>query len=222
MRYFKALLLTFLLLTSVNVFAQKATKLFNGKNLNGWYAFNAEHGKPTKADQLFQAQDGMIRLFGPTVGYLMSKKSYTEFEITAEFRWNIAEGFEHKSTKKNSGLMYLVPETAKDTIWPQGIQFQIKEGATGDFILLKNVTIEKNGERNDPGASVVLPKDIAAENKPGEWNQITIRVEDGKISQYLNGRLVNEGQQASVKKGRILLQYEGFPIDFKNIHILKL
>lgn len=222
MRLFKALPLTLLLLISVNIFAQKAEKLFNGKNLKGWYAFDAEHGKYPKADQLFQSQDGMIRLFGPSAGYLMSKKSYSEFELTAEFRWNIEDGFEHKSTTKNSGLMYLVPETAKDTIWPQGIQFQIKEGSTGDFILLQNVTIVKSGERNEPGRSVVLQKDIAAENTVGDWNEITIRVEDGKITQYLNGRLVNEGQQASVKTGRILLQYEGFPIDFKNIQVLKL
>ena len=65
--------------------------------------------------------------------------------------------------------------TAKDTLWPQGIQFQIKEGATGDFILLQNVTLEQNGARNEPGRSVVISKSENAENAAGEWNQIEIK-----------------------------------------------
>ncbi|WP_163707531.1 3-keto-disaccharide hydrolase [Mangrovibacterium lignilyticum] len=209
-------------LSGINSYAQKPSQLYNGKNLNGWYAFDSASGKHKKANELFQASDNMIRMFGPEAGYLMSKKSYNEFELTAEFRWNTVENFTRKNNKKNSGLMYLVPESAKDTLWPQGIQFQIKEGSTGDFILLQNVTLEQKGTRNDPGRSVVLGKDKDAEMPTGEWNKIRIRVESGKVSQYLNGELVNEGIKPSVNNGRILLQYEGFPIDFRNIEITKL
>jgi hypothetical protein len=202
--------------------AQKSTPLFNNENLAGWYAFSQEDGKQTDAEELFRVSNQMIRLYGTKAGYLMSKKSFGEFVLTAEFRWNTDETFGRKSQKKNSGLMYLVPKSAKDTLWPRGIQFQIKEGATGDFILLQNVTLEQNGARNKPGQSVVISKSENTEKAAGEWNHIEIRVEKGHISQYLNGRLVNEGDHPSVTKGRILLQYEGYPIDFRNIEIRKL
>lgn len=214
-------LLLILLLFGLTAGAQKSTSLFNGKNLKGWYAFT-ESGKANKPETVFKAEGGLIRLYGPTAGYLMSTKSFGSFELTAEFRWNTDTTFVRKSPKMNSGLMYLVPVTAKDTLWPQGIQFQIKEKSTGDFVLLQQVTIEQNGKPSAPGRSVVLTKTEDAEKPAGEWNQLTVRVENGVVSQYLNGRLVNRGSNPSVTGGRILLQYEGFPIDFRNLHIHQL
>ncbi|PTN09736.1 DUF1080 domain-containing protein [Mangrovibacterium marinum] len=202
--------------------AQKSKALFNQENLSGWYAFSKEDGKLEHAEDLFRVSDQMIHLYGPKAGYLMSQKSFREFVLKAEFRWNTDTTFSRKSSKKNSGLMYLVPKSAKDTLWPQGIQFQIKEGATGDFILLQHVTLEQNGTRNQPGPSVVVKRTDDAEKEAGQWNQIEIRVENGEIKQLLNGKLVNEGRYPSVTKGRILLQYEGYPIDFRNIEIQKL
>ena len=55
-----------------------------------------------------------------------------------------------------------------------------------------------------------------------EWNTLVITSYNGTITQELNGKLVNEGKAASVTKGRILLQYEGYPIDFKQVVILRL
>lgn len=215
-------LFSLLILISGALSAQKNINLFNWENLKGWYAFSSEDGILKDAETLFHVDNQVIRLYGPKAGYLMSKKSFSEFTLKAEFRWNTDENFERKSQKKNSGLMYLVPASAKDTLWPQGIQFQIKEGSTGDFILLQNVTIEQNGARNEPGRSVVVKNSGNTEKTAGEWNQLEIRVDKGEIKQFLNGKLVNEARYPSVTKGRILLQYEGYPIDFKNIVIQKL
>ena len=56
-------------------------------------------------------------------------------------------------------------------------------------------------------------------NPYGEWNHVVIRSCNGKISQYLNSILVNECTEASSREGRISLNYEGSPIDFKNIQL---
>ena len=45
---------------------------------------------------------------------------------------------------------------------------------------------------------------------------------NGKIKQYLNGKLVNEATDASSREGRISLNYEGSAIDFKNIKLRKI
>lgn len=210
------------LLVGFQSFAHQSKKLIHRNNLKGWYAYSADNGKPEKATDLFELTNGVIRMYGPHAGYLMSEQTFSDFELTAEFRWNTDSTFTRKSNKKNSGFMYLVPESTPDTLWPKGIQFQIKEGASGDFILLQQVSLEQDGKTIAPGRSVVVKCTSLEEKTSGEWNQIRIRVEKGHIQQYLNGKLVNEGENPSVTSGRILLQYEGFPIDFKEIYIQEL
>ncbi len=211
-----------LLLIPGCTFAQKSIQLFNGKNLEGWYAFEPETGKLTSASDLFSVENGIIRLFGPNAGYLMSDKSFHEFRLTVEFRWNTDTSFVRKNNRMNSGVMYLVPTNTPDMLWPKGIQFQIKEGATGDFILLQEVTLTVNGKKTEPGKSIVAQRLADAENPHGEWNTLMVTFKDGKITQELNRKLVNEGSDPSVTEGRIMLQYEGFPIDFRKVEIKKL
>jgi hypothetical protein len=214
-----------LLLLSIpkNAIAQKSIPLFNHKNLNGWYAFEPETGKHKQGLELFAVENQMIRCYGKKAGYLMSKKAFRNFKLKVDYKWNSDSTFTRKSNTKNSGVMYLVPKKTPDQLWPKGIQFQIKEGgATGDFVLLQEVTLTVNGIQTQAGKSVVSKRFQEAENPINDWNTLVITSNNGTITQELNGKLVNEGKEASVKKGRILLQYEGYPIDFKTIEIIRL
>nr|WP_294785175.1 DUF1080 domain-containing protein [uncultured Flavobacterium sp.] len=186
--------------------------------MNDWYAFTKTNPARQEPSKVYEFTDGMIRMHGEDNGCLMSKKSYKNFELTLEFRWNLEEKYKMKGTK-NSGVMYNIPLDASDKIWPKGIQFQIKENTTGDFIFLDQVTAKVNGKLIEAGASVVSPKFLANENAYGEWNSVVIKSFNGKIMQYLNGKLVNECTEASSTEGKISLNYERSPIDFKNIRI---
>lgn len=115
--------------------------------------------------------------------------------------------------------MYNIPTDSPDRIWPKGIQFQIKENTTGDFIFMDQITAKVNGKLVEPGASVTSPKFSENEKPYGEWNSITIRSINGKITQFLNEKLVNECVEASSVEGRISLNYEGSAIDFRNIRL---
>lgn len=202
--------------------SQKTIKLFNQKNLAGWYAYEPVSGKQKDAAKVFHADKKMIRMYGEKLGYLMSEKSFQNFKLTVQYKWNLDSTFSRKSTKKNSGIMYLVPNATPDTLWPQGIQFQVKEGATGDFVMLQGVTMEIKGKKNEAGKSVVSPRFEDAEKPFGEWNTVVVTCQNGYVKQELNGKLVNEGTKASVSEGRILLQYEGYPIDFRKLFIKEL
>ena len=215
-------LVSILIICSQWAYSQKNIKLFNGKDLNGWYAFNEESGKKENAIEIFNVENKMIRMYGTKAGYLMSNMEFSDFKLTMEYRWNLDTTFARKNNSKNSGVMYLVPKESSDMLWPKGIQFQIKENATGDFVLLQDVTLVIKGEKSVPGKSVVCKRFVDAEKPFGEWNTVEIISENGKITQMLNGKLVNEGTDASVQKGRILLQYEGFPIDFRKLEIKKI
>ncbi|MBD0725012.1 hypothetical protein B6A10_07460 [Flavobacterium sp. L1I52] len=207
---------------SQNNNAQKRIALFNQKDLKGWYAFGEEKGKANNASELFSVENNMIRMYGPKAGYLMSEQSFRNFELTVEFRWNTDSQFAKKSNSKNSGVMYLVPSETPDFLWPKGIQFQIKEGASGDFVLLQEVTLNINGTKTEAGKSVVSKRFADAEKPIGEWNKLQVISKNGVITQKLNGKLVNKGIESSVTEGRILLQYEGYPIDFRKVCIKKI
>ena len=189
---YRLLLMTLLVIPQIAT-AQTTIQLFNHENLDGWYAYEPESGKHTDASELFSVEDNMIRLYGDKVGYLMSERSFRDFKLTVEFRWNTDTTFVRKRDSKNSGVMYLVPQDIPDTLWPKGIQFQIKEGATGDFVLLQEVTLIINSKRTGPGRSVVAKRFVDAAKPVGEWNTLVVTYKNNKIDQNLNGELVNEG-----------------------------
>ena len=222
MNFLYSLLLTALLIVPGFTVAQTSTQLFNGENLNGWYAYEPGSGKHINASDLFSVENHIIRLYGNKPGYLMSDQSFHNFKLTVEFRWNTDTTFVRVRDSKNSGLMYLVPKETPDTLWPKGIQFQIKEGFTGDFILLHEVALTVKGKKIEPGESVVVSRFENAANPIGDWNTLVVTFANGKIKQELNGKLVNEGTEPSVSEGRILLMYEGYPIDFRKVEIKKL
>jgi hypothetical protein len=201
--------------------AQKRISLFNQNDLKGWYAFGEESGKHNNAADLFSVENNMIRMYGSKAGYLITEQSFKNFQLTVEFRWNTDANFVRKNNSKNSGVMYHVPVETPDILWPKGIQFQIKEGATGDFVLLQEVTLNINGTKTEAGKSVVSKRFTDAEKPIGEWNTLVVTSKNGVITQKLNGKIVNQGTESSVTEGRILLQYEGFPIDFRKVNIKK-
>ena len=222
---FNSLLITFFLLSTLfalKMQAQSTIKLFNQKNLKGWCAYEPVFGKQKDATKIFYVDKKIIHLDGDKIGYLMSEKSFKNFQLTVEYKWNIDSTIIRKNSKKNSGIMYLVPATTPDTLWPKGIQFQIKEGATGDFVFLQNVILQVKGKQTEAGKSVVSPRFEDAEKPFGEWNTIVITSLNGNIKQELNGKVVNEGIQMEISEGRILLQYEGYPIDFRKVLVRKL
>jgi hypothetical protein len=60
----------------------------------------------------------------------------------------------------------------------KGIQYQVKEGGTGDFVLLQEVTLLVKGKQTEPGKSV-SSKFSDAEKPVGEWNTAVINANIG-------------------------------------------
>lgn len=212
---FNKFIVAFTLLFLLNSCAVQQKRL----STNDWYAFTKTSTDRIEPSKIYEFTDGMIRMYGENIGYLMTKKSYKNFELSLDFRWNIEEKFNRGKAKKNSGVMYNIPVDSPDNIWPKGIQFQIKENTTGDFIFLDQITAKVKGKLVEAGASVTSPKFNENEKSYGEWNTLVIQSFDGKIIQYLNGKLINECEEASATEGKISLNYEGSPIDFKNIQL---
>ncbi|OHX64811.1 hypothetical protein NH26_23270 [Flammeovirga pacifica] len=173
------------------------------------------HSNPA---DLFIIEDEVIRFHGKKIAYLMTDKSYENFELSLEYRWNTDSTFIKRSKNKNSGVMYLISPLIQDKIWPKGIQFQVKEGNTGDIILIDGYSLDVE-DAKQAGKNIIATRYKDSSNATGDWNTITIRSRKGEIIQKLNGKVINKGKNPETQKGKILLQYEGYPIDFRNITI---
>jgi hypothetical protein len=192
----------------------EAVKLFNGKDFTGWKRF-LQPGSKAKPEDVWSVKDGVIVCKGKPFGYLLTEKEYGDYVLELEWRWPDKPG--------NSGVFVHV--SGPDKIWPKGVEAQLFSGHAGDFWLVDGFKLEVDPTRQDPKnkrhySRMKTPKDV--EKPAREWNKYTITCKGDTIKLVINGQLVNQGKNAERTKGKILLQSEGAPIEFRNIKLTPL
>jgi hypothetical protein len=202
--------------------AQQSESLFNGKDLSGWYVFL--RGQPIGQDsvKVFTVEDGLLRVSGQTFGYIATTKSYSNFHLILEFKWGVQKHAPRLERKRDSGVLYYFSSSSPDKIWPRSIECQIQEGDCGDFWLVDSTSLTVNGKYYAPTRNQQVVKTSDNEKPYGEWNTLEIVARDGKCTHIMNGVVVNEGTDASVRNGKIALQSEGAEVFYKNIKLKEL
>lgn len=134
-------------------------------------------------------------------------------------------------------------------VWMESIECQLIEGGTGDFILVKGKNqpkltvparmIGKQWYYDPRGEPRVFPpgranwygrdpmwKDVKGfrgkndvERPVGEWNTLECICDGGRITNILNGKVVNAGTNASHTRGKLLFQSEGAELFFRRIDL---
>ncbi len=196
--------------------------LLNGKDLNGWDIFLQKIGLNNDPEHNFSVEDGSVHVRGKDLGYIRTKKSFTNYHFKVEFKWGEKRWPPREGAKRDAGICYNIPDNEPDSIWPRSIECQIQEGDVGDFWLLSGSTIEVDGQTNIPSNHTRVIKKKDAEKPTGEWNTVEVISCNGRCIQVVNGVVVNEGENASVKNGRILLQSEYSEVYYRNAEIRKL
>ena len=188
-------------------------KLFNGKDLSGWTFFLDKSGPNAdgsmKMEDVWTVEGGKIRCAGVPNGYLRTTADYRDFVLTLEWRWAEKPG--------NSGVLLRV--VGPDKIWPKTIEAQLQSGNAGDFWLMDGARLDTDPSRTDPKAANHRQKVKAAEKPAGEWNVYEITMDGHWVLLKVNGEVVNEGTGAEEVAGKIALQSEGAPIEFRNIRL---
>ena len=202
--------------------------LFNGENLEGWKAFNAD------TITQWKVEDGALA-FTPTEGErsgsenLISKDEFSNFELSLE--WKISEA-------GNSGIIWGVQEDKKfKEPYLTGAEIQVLDN--------QKHPDAKNGPIRQAGAlyDMVPPsKDVT---KPvGEWNQTVIKIDHvanlgtvttngEKITEFpvhgdewdkmVKGSKFKDWQDfGKYRSGHIALQDHGNKVWYRNIKIKKL
>lgn len=154
-------------------------------------------------------EGGVVVCRGEPVGYLATREGYSDFELTLDWRWTGKPG--------NSGILVALGEPSTDRVWPRCVQVQLKANAAGELIPMEGFP----SNELKPGAKSVPRAAEVTEAKPGEWNTCRVVVHAGTVECWINGvaacRLTGCGDTA----GRIGLQLEGAPFEYRNVALQK-
>jgi hypothetical protein len=204
-------------------------KLFNGKDLDGFYTYLESKEKNQDPAKVFQVHDGMIHVSGTEFGYFATEAEYENYRLTVEFKWGEKTHPPRQGKARDSGILYHF--VGPDKVWPKSIEFQMIEGGTGDVILVDGAALTVGGVSRTEGRfdrfgkgpweDVVGYRDPGNEvEKPhGEWNLLELVASGGTVKYFVNGKLVNEGARAHPTRGKILFQSEGAELFYRRIEL---
>ena len=178
--------------------------LWNGRNFNDW-SFHLED-QSVDPNQVWEIRDGVIYCSGQPNGYMRTSQSYATYKLHVEWRWPEEAG--------NSGVFLHMQEP--DNIWPKSIECQLMAGNAGDFVAFADVNFS---ERTDMSSRVVRKMAESSENPAGEWNAYDITCSGDSIRVEVNGVLQNVATGTTIQQGKICLQSEGAPIEFRNVYL---
>ena len=183
---------------------QSQQDLFNGKDLTGWKLFIPD--KNVDVNTVWSVKDSVIHCTGRPAGYMRTEADYSNYKLHVEWRWDKRKG--------NSGV--LVHMSEPDKVWPKSIECQLQADNAGDFWAIGGADF---AEHLDKSTRRVAKKQPSNEKPLGEWNEYDIYCQGDTIRPYVNGVLQNEATQTTINYGKICLQSEGAPIEFRNIYI---
>ena len=182
------------------------TKLFNGKDFEGWTAFLKDDGK---LEDVWSIDDGVLICTGQPAGYIRTKDQYANFILKLEWRWS-----PEKNQPGNSGVLFRC--VGEDKVWPACIEAQLQHENAGDFWNIGEFPMKTDPARLK-GRNT--KKTHMAERPVGQWNEYEIIVNHGDITLIVNGETLNTATEAKEVPGWIALQSEGAEIHFRNIRL---
>jgi len=166
--------------------------LLDGSSMDGWYPVGNAN---------WRVEGGAVvadKLTGKATGFLVSDKSYRDFELHVEF-W--------ASDDANSGVYMRCgnPVVFTDKIcYEANIFDQRKDPSYGTGALVHHAKVEP------------MPK------AGGKWNTYDITVKGTHIVLVLNGVKTVDVNNDQLKDGQIALQYAQGAIKFRNVRIKEL
>ncbi len=156
-------------------------KLYNGKNFDGLTTWLSDD-KHDNSRGVFSINDGIIHITGNGFGYVRTNKRYRDYHLIVEFKWGERTWLHRKKGARDSGVIVHCtgPDGGCSNVFMAGIEAQIIEGGTGDFIAVDGVDVD--GTKIPASISVETEKDRDGElvwkagGKPATVTDTTMRI----------------------------------------------
>ena len=158
--------------------ATTSISLFNGKDLTGWYTWEAipdssanvpgmernEEGHDTQpvglnTDPLdvfsVVEMDGApaIRISGQIMGILVTDKEYENYHLHLQFKWGNKNWPPRENGPRDSGVLYnsIGPEGHWGGVWMKSVEYQVNEKEVGDMYAVDTVFVEIPAVKDSTG-----------------------------------------------------------------------
>lgn len=198
--------------------------LFDGKSTDHWRGYKKDH-LPAE----WKIEDGTLALTRKGGGYIVTKEQFEHFDLRLD--WKISEG-------GNSGLLFRVSEDPQyKYVYETGPEVQILDDERHPDAKKGKEGTHKAGANYD-----LMPPMKPAVKPAGEWNHLRLKVKNGHVQCWLNGKKVQDYQLGSpgwkelvaqskfatmpqygkTVSGHISLQDHGDKVWFRNIRIRRL
>jgi hypothetical protein len=178
----------------------KKISLFNGKDLSGWKIYGTEKWYVDNGNLV--CESGQDKKYG----YLATEKFYKDFDFSCDFL---------QESNGNSGIFFRSTITGTKI---SGWQCEVapKDHDSGGIY-----------ESYGRGWLVQIPDDKENILKPGEWNNMRIKVVGAHVQTWLNGTLMTDfsDEKIGAANGSIALQIHdggGIKVRWKNLEIKEL
>lgn len=214
-----------------------------GPDLAGWTVW-LDPSVPADPTAVVRVVDGALHVLDvePTdrampFGYALTEEMQGDFLLSFEYRWEGPRFAPRADDKRDSGVLYLVPEDAEDAIWPTAMELQIQEDDTGDVHQLwgrtrpSYATTQTAGVYDPDGArrrwTAPLRRRALLEHATG-WNRVELVVRGGAAVHVVNGTVnarvfdVRDADGRPRTRGRVGFQVEGAQITYRAIRRLPL
>jgi len=190
---------------------EKRLALWNGRDLTGWSLYLKDApipgGERVDPKSVVRVNAGVLGFDTSASGYLQTDRTFSDYHLHVEWRWP-------KVAPENTNSGVLVHVNGPDAIWPLSFECQLKNGNAGQVV----------GMGLDIPAAPLLkerkraPRRAApSEHALGEWNSYEIYTRGDELLAFVNGVLQNHVRALPQSAGKIALQIEGFPIEFRNV-----
>ncbi|MEZ6130019.1 MAG: DUF1080 domain-containing protein [Planctomycetaceae bacterium] len=138
---------------------------------------------------------------GEPKGFLYTKKKYTNFELTFEWRYQ-------SDPNANSGVLVYTQEEPR--LWPTSIQVQLHQPQAGSIFPSGDATSDNTTEASGLALEI------------GEWNKCKITSLDGQVSVEINNKTAGKITGCTPATGFLALQSEGSETHFRRLLLKEL
>ena len=163
--------------------------IFDGKTMAGWRGYGKSY-IPSR----WVVEDGSIHFIGnqnpekakdKEGGDIIFAHKFKNFELSLE--WKVCKG-------GNSGIFYLAQEVANDNGGVEPIYISAPECQVLDNENHPDAKLGVDGNRKSSSLYDMIPAKPQNAKPFGQWNKVTIRVKDGVVTHFQNGKQVVQYQ----------------------------